>query len=292
MATPLLETSAAVEAGRKAASLGDRFQTLAFHPEGAPEPHISEAIPIFLNQSGEVEVADDVLATMRGLASGPRRRQSHPCFHDLASFVAYLHRHRHLTDTVAFANLSEFSVEAIFDYHPAGPEHDVARWMEHRASYVCPRSPEWIAWTERDGKAQPQEAFADFIEARLEDITSHEAKGFPKPMEVLEMARNLMVRTAGTFQRVIDPTTGTGTLVCKTEHGAESTRIPRAFLLGLRVFEGGQPYAVEARLRFELRDGRALFAYTLHRRAEIERDAFGDVQKAIAEVVPVFAGTP
>lgn len=286
------DTAAAVEAGRKAATLAERFDVIDNTPEGSvASAALWDSIPICLRDNGAVEVAHDLHEEMLGMAPGPRRRESKPSFHELQSFIAYLNRHRHPLESVAFADLSSFSVEAIFDYHPEGPEHDAARWMVHRASYVCPRSPEWLAWTEREGKPQAQEAFADFIEQRLEDIASGDKK-FPAALDLLEMARNLMVRTQGQFQRTIDPTSGTGTLINKTEHGAESTKIPRAFILGLRVFEGGALYQVEARLRFELREGRAMFTYSLHRRGEVERAAFSDVTRAVAGVVPVFAGKP
>jgi uncharacterized protein YfdQ (DUF2303 family) len=141
-----------------------------------------------------------------------------------------------------------------------------------------------------------QSAFADWIDQNMEDLTSERGKetGFPPPVAVLEMARSLQIHTKGRYERQINPTTGDHSLVCKQESESSSTPIPRAFLLALPVFEGGEFYRVEARIRLQMRDGAPLFTYVLHRRAEIERDAFGSVRKQVAleGKVQVFAGRP
>lgn len=175
--------------------------------------------------------------------------------------------------------------------HPEGASSKAA-WRQHRAVYTCPRSPEWKAWSEQDGRPLAQEAFADFIEARLEDLKAGE--GYPKPLDVLQMARHLVMHQKGTFKRKIDPTNGNGILINKVENDAGSTVIPRAFQLAIPVFEGGTRYLIEARVRFAIAEGRPVFSYTLHRRKEIERDAFNKVRSKFqaATAVVVLAGTP
>lgn len=276
-------TAAAIESGRRSADVNRRLV-------------VFEGVPVVAGADGGAAVAKDLLAELDARRPTPVRRKGTATLAELESFVEHVNRFKGPA-TVAFADVARFRVAAIFDYNPAGSasERDgdkLAGWMEHRAVYVCPRSPEWVAWTERDGRPMTQTEFADFVEARLEDLRSGSKDDYPKPVDVLAMARNLMVRTSGTFQRTIDPTTGTGTLIAKTEHGAESTKIHRAFLLGLRVFEGGELYAVEARVRFSLVEGRPAFSYQLYRRAELERDAFADVRAKVAEgtQVPVYAG--
>jgi uncharacterized protein YfdQ (DUF2303 family) len=283
------ETSAAVEAGRKAATLEERFSELVDNEDGP----LVDSVPVYLAGDGSVRLANDVFEAFKDRAPGPRRREGSATLTELPSFLAYLARYNNPQDTVVFANLRDFAVRAVFDYHPAGPDHNATRWGEHGAEYVCPRSAEWKTWTENDGKPLSQDKFADFIEANLHDITTpiDKTSDLPGPVDVLEMARNLMVRTAGQFQRSINPTTGESSLINKTEHGAESTKIHKAFVVALRVFEGGELYQVEARVRFELKEGRASFTYKLHRREAVERDAFGDVVRQVAATgVPVFAG--
>jgi uncharacterized protein YfdQ (DUF2303 family) len=282
------ETSAAVEAGRLAATLKERTGSIT-HSSGI-------SVPVAVGADGNVHVMQGVMDATARLAERPLRRVGRSEHHELESFMAYVNDYKTGDEdarTVAFADASRFQIEALLDYHPAPGV--AAAWAEHRARYVCPRSPEWLAWTALDGKPMTQDAFADFIESHLDELRDGDkGAGMPRPIEVLEMVRNLAVHSVGQFTRKIDPTTGTGTLICKTEHSAESTKIHRAFLVGLRVFEGGEAYAVEARIRFSLESGRASFSYTLHRRTEIERDAFGDVRKAVIAgcSIPVYAGAP
>lgn len=113
-------------------------------------------------------------------------------------------------------------------------------------------------------------------------------------VEMLKVARELHIRTKGTFQREVNPTTGDFILVNKNETETGSTVIPRAFALAIPVFEGGERYQVEARVRFQLTGSGPMFSFTMHRRAEIERDAFDGVRQIIAVGTerPVLAGTP
>ena len=257
-------------------------------------------IPVALvddeNGGMSVRVLSEALDAADARAPGPRDRRGTVQLSELDSLIAYVNRYKS-EHTIAWADLSAFRVEAVFNDHPAGPADDDpaivdAGWRNHRALYMCPRSPEWVAWTGNDGALLKQEVFADFIESRLEDLRA--AEGYPKPLDVLQMARNLSIRTKGTFERSINPTTGDGVLVAKTETDATSTQIPRAFALGVPVFEGGTVYQIEARVRFSVSEGRAAFSYTLHRRKEIERDAFADIRNKVqaATGVLLLAGKP
>ena len=161
---------------------------------------------------------------------------------------------------------------------------------KQRAGYVCPLSDQWRFWTSLDGQWKTQEQFAELLEDRLYDLTSGE--GYPDPISVLEMARNLKIYSKGQLERRIDKVTGEHHMVNKLEHAENSTKIHASFLLALPVFEGGTIYKVEARIRFQLRSGAPVFSYSLFRRAEIQRDAFAAVRDAAREAtaLPVFAG--
>jgi uncharacterized protein YfdQ (DUF2303 family) len=244
-----------------------------------------------------VRLARELMDENDKRSPAPLRRQGKATLHELDSFIEYVNRYKG-NESLVVVNQKEFSATAILNAHPAGPgvgaqaaSDGGAAWQDFRATYSCPRSPEWIWWTERDGKQFNQEQFAQAIEERLDDIAGE--AGFPEKLDVLEMARNLTIRSSGEFRRTIDPTTGTGILVNKTEHGAESTKIFRAFKVALRVFDGGALFGVEARIRFELRDGKAFFSYQLHRRNDVEREAFADVRSEIKDrcQIPVLAGS-
>lgn len=253
------------------------------------DPTSKRYVPIVTVESDRgttVEVGTAIEQYLERTATAPTRNKGSTTLLDLEAFTAHINRYK-TASTVVYADVSAFSLVAV--YNEAGDALNPA-WRDHRAMYACPRSPAWVTWTGRDGMVQTQEDFADFLEANLHDLAP--AKGYPAPTEVLTMARDLLVMTSGTFQRQINPTTGAGILINKTETNTGSTEIPRAFALAIPVFDGGAPYHVEARVRFALSNGQPTFSYQLHRRTEIERDAFFDVRRIVAADTdrPVWAG--
>jgi uncharacterized protein YfdQ (DUF2303 family) len=278
------ETRAAVNAGRDAVTLEPRMTMLEV--EGI-------TVPIALTDTDQgVNVLSNVIQEVERRLPGPRRRKGTATHSELDSFVDHVNRFKGGPTTV-WADIRNVKLMAIFDYHPQAG----AAWCEHRSIYACPLSQQWQAWRHISGELLSVADFGAFIEAHRDDITSgkdKEEKPYPSPASVEEMAMNLHIQTKGTFTRRIDKRTGDFELTCKQEtDDSVSTEIPRAFLLGLPVFEGGELYAVEARVRVHLRDGNAKLGIELHRADEVLRDAFGAVRKAVAErcEVPVFAGS-
>jgi uncharacterized protein YfdQ (DUF2303 family) len=290
----MIDTQAIITAAREGTDVNNRITEFE-HPDVAEGE--GPAVPVMLvtTQDGDavttrVELAADILAELDRRMPAPARRSGRVVLHDVASFCAYLGRYADKGETIVYADATRMTFEAVINEHPG--KDDAAGWRDFRAHYACPRSPEWVAWTAADGRGMRQDEFADFLEGRLEDLTSSE--GYPKPVEVLAVARQLHIKTKGTFQREINPTNGDNILVHKTETETGSTQIPRAFALAIPVFEGGERYHVEARVRFSITDRGPLFSYTLHRRAEIERDAFSGVRGMVAATtdLPVFSGNP
>lgn len=247
---------------------------------------------------GGVHFASELQAAIEARLPEPRRRTGGIECQDAASFIAAVNRWKLPGRTVIYSQLTKMTLTAIFDDHLAGPIGAGWRTNGFMAGYTAPLSPEWIKWCGASGVALSQDAFADFIDTNLADVTTvptAEKGQYPSPVELLEMARNLSIHTRGAFERKIDPTTGSGTLVIKDEHETYSSKIWRAFPVALRVFEGGTKYLVEARIRFTIVGGKAVFTYTLHRSNEIARDAFNEVRALVAkecEGCPVLAGIP
>lgn len=319
------DISKVIAEAQKSVDIDQRWTTLG---EGG-EDDMPEAV-LTIGGAGQVMLAKDVTDWLATRAPRPRERAGTAVFTELDSFIAHVRRNRGEQSAI-FANTKAFELVAVYDYHEQGPPtasghkppesiaplpptaspQDIedakadlaaawaayvaagrAGWMRHRAKYSCPRSRQWETWTARDGAPMSQADFGDFLESNLEDVTTEE--GMAAPAQLVDMARNLQVYTSGVFERKIDPTTGTGTLVCKEEHGANSTRIPRAFALAIPVFDAGERYLIEARIRFAMEGGRPRFAYVLHNRARVEQDAFGVARRKVERdtELPVFAGTP
>lgn len=278
------DTAAAVQAGRESASAEER----TFHLEV-----LGQTIPIAVNGT-QVVVLHDAIKQAEQLGPAPLRRALGLNFTEVKSFNAYVSTYKHPKRTLIYADVTAKKLTAVFDDYELGAAEGLggAGWRQHRATYTCPLSPEWKLFCSTAGRALGQMEFGDFIEANMEYLTS--ADGFPAPGDVLLMARSLVINTKGTFTRKVDVTSGNGTLICETDHGPESTKIPRAFLLALRVFEGGEAYQVEARLRFTMKENVPSFTFTLHRVAEWEAKAFDDVREQVetGTGVLVLAGTP
>ncbi len=288
------DIAAAVIAGQQAATVADRVTDVEA---------LGIGIPVAVQRDGAVHVLKEALATAESLMVEPVRRKGHVTLTEVDSFNAYVNRFKTPGRTVVYASTAQRRLTAVLDEMREGavPDPDVetdwqagrAGWREHRASYTCPLAPEWKTFTAAASKDMSQSAFGDFIEANMEYLASSVTDGYPPPGDVLQMARSLVINSKGTFSRKLNPTTGESSLVCETDHGAESTKIPRAFALALRVFEGGEAYQVEARLRFAMLNGTTpSFSFTMHRQAEIELQAFTDVREAVVKAtgVPLFAG--
>lgn len=235
----------------------------------------------------------------------PLRVEANTTILELESFIALCLRFKRPVSAI-FADIEATRLTAIFDYHdPTGDKDDaeIARWGKHRATYACPRSKPWQAWTALDGKPLSQDQFSQFIEERLDDLTSTPpdrppaedgiTREYGAPARILDMARNLQIRTRGEFQREIDPRTGSFNLVNRVQNEeANSTRIYGGFWLKLPVFEAGALYFVEARIQFRLVEGRPTFTFLLHNKDVVLRDAFDEVRKRVNEKtgLPIFAG--
>lgn len=273
---------AAIDAGRQIGGISERWDEILGIPVALVPP------------SAQLNVLEGVIARADQRAPAPREINGKATHQELESFIAHANRFK-TEHSAVFADTSAVKLTAVYDYHkgPAAPA-----WGRHRSEYTCPLSEQWKTWTTHSGQKLTQEVFAQFIEDHLDDLASPvgngEDKDLPMPAEVLTMARNLVIRSKGEFSRTINPTTGEGSLVCRNENETTSTRIPRAFLLGIPVFEAGALYRVEARMRMDMSSGRPIFAYVLYRPEEIKRDAFGEVRKAVIDKtsLPVFAGSP
>lgn len=233
-------------------------------------------------------VMAEVLAAQDARAAAPRRLRGTSTHLEMASFIEHVNRFKDAA-SVIYADPSKGTLTAIYD-HPAGS--GMPAWAEHRAIYACPTSEQWRTWTGHAGVPMAQDPFGAWIDDHMEDIVS--ADGYPPAAAVLEMARSLVIHSHGTFERRINPTTGESICVCKDEHEASSTKIHRAFMLGIPVFIGGQSYALEARIRFTMRDGKPQFSYDLPRASAVLADAFNQIRAHVTEKtgLPLYVGTP
>lgn len=283
------EFGAAFEAGVRAGKAEDSAKERMHWVTHPVDTEVIIPVGIKRDVDGEehLEPLTRVLDVLDSRCSGPQRRTGTTKLSELDSFIEFIKRWGS-PDTVVYADTAGVKLVAVLDDHPPDPHETSASWREHRAEYTAPKSAEWIAWSGRCGRAMRQLEFADFIEEHLEDLVSYD--GMPAPTDVLSMARNLHIKTKGTYGRDFDPVTGDSVLTIKSETESGSTKIPRAFMIAIPVFEGGSRYTVEARIRFAISDGSPTFTFVLHRRSEIERHAFMDVRNQVSWQAKVKTG--
>lgn len=201
--------------------------------------------------------------------AAPSRREGTATFKDLDSFLAHVARFKD-GDSVIWADPSRESprLTSVLDYHRAG--HDGApRFGKHRGMYAFERSPEWLAWSKvwngTVDTSMSQADFAKFIEARLVDVADPSLPDgaaaklaaaaqikFASASDLYTLSRGLTVNVKRTAGESVDPATGESSLVFTSEHtgaGGEKVSAPRAFLIEIPVFRGGDKYLIAIWLR-------------------------------------------
>lgn len=252
-----------------------------------------EGLPLVAEGNGiHVHLMGDLVKALDERAPFPRRRRGSTTITELMSFCDFVNRHKvgHEKRTVAHADTAHSRVRVVFN---ASDDAGAAGWADDVVTYTCPLTDEWKFWNDIAGRGLGQVAFAELLDAHLDDLAGGENTPYPAPAALLEMARNLLIEQRGKIQRKLDPVLGQTLLVQETENGPQATKIPRAFGLGIRVFEGGARWQVEARLSMAIRDGLPVFTIKLHNADVVLKTAFDDVRKTVAEScgIPVYAAS-
>ncbi len=219
----------------------------------------------------------------------PLRIEQHVSADTAAAFCTYIQRFGD-DGSAIFAHLGASSFTAILDYHlpPAQPN-----WCRHKVTYTCPHSKEWETWSKKSGVQMNQAQFAEFIEDNLVDIVQ------PNGAEMLEVAKTLDARSNVRFKSAIRLDNGETQLVYEEvidgAAGAKGQiKIPQTITLALRVFQGEDPYAVEARFKYRIKEGALTMWYEMIRPHRIVEDAFSGILARIRDYlkeIPVYEAT-
>lgn len=273
--------TAALEAGKLLAGVDARITEI-------------DGIPVALTERENggvcVQVLDGVLKVQDERADAPRRLRGTATFTELPSFLAHVNRFKDAA-SVIFADLSTLKLTAVLNYHhgaghgvPGGP--GAPRWADHKAVYTCPLAPEWVAWTALHDKGITQAHLAEFIDEHITDVIGEEGNdNAPAPAKLLEGVRELNLHSAAKFQSAINLDTGEVQFKYEEEHkgGASGQmKLPRAFVIAIPVFKGGDRYRIEVRLKYRLKDAGITFFLALQLLDKVKDKAFSEVrQKAV-----------
>ncbi|BEU21605.1 DUF2303 family protein [Paraburkholderia sp. 22B1P] len=233
------------------------------------------------------------------LLAAPLRKHARVRLRDSESFIDYVKRHGSLDDCTVWclANYVEGKVAftAIINDHGSLPT--ASAWRDHRAQFTPEFSEEWRRWNGLNKKQMTQTEFAAFLEDNLRDVAAPDGSGLPSGSAMLEMAIAFEATQDMRFKSAIRLSNGGVNLSFVQDDDAQTLQkmaVFERFAIGIPVFWNGDPYQVDARLRYRVRDGKLVFWFELVRTDKILEAAAQTVIAAIREKTgnPFFFGDP
>lgn len=242
-------------------------------------------------------------------ATRPDRKKGSLTCEDLQSFIASVRLHAR-PSTVLFASATARKLEAIFDYHE--PNAGQADWLQHRAVYPFPITPEWNAWADLHNKWITQSHLAAFLEDHAVDVveparamdqarlwTERLGIEFAAPARMMGLSRGLAVTVDTKVEEARNLGTGEATLRFEQSHNGADGKplsVPGALLIEVPIFRGGAAYQLPARLRYRVGKEKAEISWQISLyRADL---ALQDAVKEVCETarhelaLPLLYGTP
>lgn len=232
-----------------------------------------------------------LVALRRHNGEPPVRKTGQVTLTEAVSFAAYVNDHKVEAHTEVWADRDHGRLVAVLNGHAR--RDPAAGWGDHRATLELRFTPAWKAWTAINGRQLPQAEFADFLEDNLPDVVE------PDGAALLEVATSIQATVGAVVKSAIR--TDNGEVQVRYEEQVEGKAgragdltIPTRIALRLTPFEGGEPYRVEARLRWRAGNGSLTLGVVLDRPDDVVRAAFGDLVELVeAETdLVVLHGTP
>jgi uncharacterized protein YfdQ (DUF2303 family) len=189
-----------------------------------------------------------------------------------------------------------------------------ARYMGHRAIYRFPFSKEWKAWNAQNGKPMSQGDFAEFLEDRILDVinppTPDELNGtvlgqisaslgahYADAAKLMALSREFAVHSRESVKNAQNLSTGEMTIEYQAENVDKQglpLKVPNLFMIGIRVFERGEPWRIPVRLRFRVSGGTIRWHYEMFRTEQVGDEAISEALARVRENtgVPLLIGSP
>lgn len=213
----------------------------------------------------------------------PRTTKATADFADTESFLAYVKRHAN-DGSVVWCNFNPqtFALDftAVIDEHAK----DLPAWRKHRATYKPAMSAEWKAWKGKDREAQPQVAFAEWLQEHDEDILA--AEGYPTSLQMLTMATEFVANAEKALKSTVRLQSG-GVRLTYVDTDDDATQAAMTlfekFRLGIPVFHGGNGWPLDARLKYSTAKGALTFRFELVRPDRVHEHAAKKLIDAVRE---------
>lgn len=251
------DIQAAIDAGRELA-------TQPFYLNGTPFLIIKEG-----HKAQELEELRDF----------PLRIEQKTVHTTAISFIEY---YNNFSDANSVIMINDESNEfiAYLDYH----QPDQPDWKAHQSRFKLKPTVEWNNWQQNDKKTMSQTDFGNFIETNLEEIIT------PSGAEMLEIALSIQAKTEVKFSQAQRLDNGQMQFTYHEDiNGTAGTKgqlkIPQTFVIGLKLYEGGEPYQIEARLRYRIKEGELSMWYELIRPHKTVQANLDDTESLIIKSI-------
>lgn len=216
----------------------------------------------------------------------PLRKSGTVNLGDTASFIEYIKKHGEKDTCTIYADIdqqeSKASYVAVLNDHGKSPESP--QWRDHKCTFTPKQSVEWKRWTASDKRQMEQSVFATWLEDNLADIASQDK--MPTGADMLQMALNFERNATKRYKQKLD-LQGGGVQFEYVDDEEKDTRtqmkVFERFALGMRVFVGGDAYAMQARLKYRESSGKLVFWYELIRPDKVFEAASQDIIDAVRE---------
>ncbi len=214
------------------------------------------------------------LAELENLLPIPTRKRGNVTLNDSESFVTYIKRHGSLASCVIYGaadfEIQQASLMAILNDHT----EDIPAWRDHTATYTPIQTVEWKRWKKNNAQAMGQESFAAFLEENMGDIAT--VPDMPTGTDMLNMALEFEATSDKRFKSRMNLQGGGVNLLFVDQDNPDTEqrmKFYERFSLGIRVFLNGQPYRLDARLKYRQASGKLQFWYELIRPDRVFQDA-------------------
>lgn len=209
------------------------------------------------------------------LLPAPVRTEQTVACETAKSFIDYFN-HFANDNSAVFCDTNAEKFTGVIDYHSAGR----AAWCKHSVIYKCQRTHEASAWLANNSKKMEQEEFAVFIEDNALEIVT------PPGATMLEIATHLKAQKKVNFISGTVLSNGQQSIRYMEEiqgsAGAKGElQIPEMIELGMRIFEGGEAYKLQARFRYRINTGKLIMWYDIIRPKQTLRAAVDDAYTVI-----------
>lgn len=206
----------------------------------------------------------------------PVRKRGAVAVYDVSSFNQLLSDNKDGGNITIYADHTALSpIVAVMNGHGSGGPG----WGDFRISLEFRLTNEWQRWESINGKMMAQVDFAEFIEENIADIAT------PPGAEMLEIVQYLTMTKSVNFKSAIRLSDGQTQFrneeSVETKVRASEAVIPPMLTLGLVPMVGLPAYAVQARFRYRLSDGRLTLGVRMERLDVLKRQIVTDVIDSI-----------